>query len=157
MAYFRALALGVLVLAAGGCASSDKPVASPAPAPTVQFVEAPGPISCPSGGTQMTSVTLFFGMAIPGGGKVTDGDWRSFLDTEVTPRFPEGLSVLEAAGQWKDADTGKVVRENSRALLIWVAPSSGASAEIDAIRDAYKIRFRPDSVMRVDDTDCVDF
>ena len=105
----------------------------------------------------MTSVTLFFGMAIPGGGKVSDGDWRSFLDTEVTPRFPDGLSVIEAAGQWKDAETGTVIRESSRALLIWTENSAGASAEIDAIRDAYKTRFKQDSVMRVDDLDCVDF
>lgn len=113
--------------------------------------------ACPAGGREMTSVTLFFGTAIPGGGTVSDEDWRDFLDREVTPRFPDGFSTLAAAGQWRDAATGGIVREASRALLIWRAPSEETGQAVEAIRDAYKERFRQDSVMRVDDLDCVDF
>lgn len=118
---------------------------------------AQAPATCPAGGWQMTSVTLFFGLAIPGGGTVSEAEFADFLDREVTPRFPEGFSVLSASGQWRDAAGGGIVREPSRALLIWRAPSDEANASVEAVRDAYKRRFRQDSVMRVDDLDCVDF
>lgn len=151
----------VLIVSVSGilaaCAADQEPKPSDATVPKAQFVEAEGPISCPSDGTQMTSVTLFFGMAIPGGGNVSEGDWNDFLDHEVTPRFPDGLSVLQAVGQWKNAKTGNVIHEKSRALLIWMTPSQGASDAIDVIRDAYKARFKQDSVMRIDDVDCVAF
>lgn len=155
MAFLRVFA-PILAAALAGCATGDTDAGAADPVTPVSTAALDDP-GCPSGGSRMTSVTLFFGMAIPGGGKVSDGEWRSFLDTEVTPRFPDGLSVLQAAGQWKDSSSGAVVRENSRALLIWTENSPGASAEIDAIRDAYKERFSQDSVMRVDDLDCVDF
>lgn len=115
------------------------------------------PATCPAGGQLMTSVTLFFGLAIPGGGQVSEADFAAFLDADVTPRFPEGFSVLAASGQWRDAAKGAIVREPSRALMIWRTPSEQADAAVEAIRDAYKARFRQDSVMRVDDLDCVDF
>jgi len=32
---------------------------------------------------------------------VSEAEWRAFLDREVTPRFPSGLSVIDAYGQWR--------------------------------------------------------
>ena len=37
-----------------------------------------------------------------------------FLDDEVTPRFPDGLSVLDVAGQYRDP-SGRIVRETQQA------------------------------------------
>ena len=50
---------------------------------------------------------LYFGLAVPPGpdgqpaGQVSEEDWQWFLDEEITPRFPEGLTILEAGGQWR--------------------------------------------------------
>lgn len=55
----------------------------------------------PAGGT-MVADRLFLGRQIPGGGMVSDADWTAFLAEVVTPRFPEGLTVWRAEGQWLD-------------------------------------------------------
>ncbi|MGH7544329.1 MAG: DUF3574 domain-containing protein, partial [Gemmatimonadota bacterium] len=50
----------------------------------------------------MVADRLVFGRAIPEGGSVSDEDWRAFLEEVVTPKFPEGLTVWRAEGQWTD-------------------------------------------------------
>ena len=143
----REMAIAAFLLL-GACAQPDRTAA-----PVVGAAE----LSCPSGGSPMTGVTLFFGLALPGGGTVSDEAWRDFMARDVTPRFPDGLSIMEAAGQWKSRRTGVVAHERARALLIWMTPSPEASRAIDAIRAAYKARFRQESVMRIDEIGCVDF
>ena len=54
----------------------------------------------PAGEDLMRS-ELLFGRARPDGTVVTDEEWRAFVDQEVTPRFPDGLTVLPGYGQWR--------------------------------------------------------
>jgi hypothetical protein len=103
---------------------------------------------------QMNRVELFFGAAFNDGKPIGDADWQDFLDKEVTPRFPAGLTAYEAYGQWQRSD-GQIEKSPSRVLLIWYAGDQ--SSRIEAIRAAYKKRFRQMSVMRVDGADCVSF
>lgn len=142
----RSIVRAAACLLAAGCAAPG-PVAPPAPAPP----------ACPAGGEVMRRTELYFGLAIPGGGMVGDGEWSAFLNAEVTPRFPDGMTVDETSGQWRDAATGKTVREHSRVVMVLYLPSPEAEAAIEAIRAAYKTRFRQDSVLRLDETDCVAF
>lgn len=58
-------------------------------------------------GQEMLKTELFFGRGIPGGGLVSETEWQAFLEKEVTPRFPDGLSAFEVQGQWRDVQ-GKV-------------------------------------------------
>ena len=109
-----------------------------------------GCTAMPPAGAAMVATRLFFGMSIPGGGRVGEADWRGFLKHEVTPRFPDGLTVLPATGQWRDRATGRVVREPSRVLLLLHKGSPKSETAIRAIMDAYKKRFRQDAVLRVD-------
>ena len=60
---------------------------------------------------------LYFGTDIKGGMQVTVEDWDKFLAEEVTPKFPDGLTVLEGYGQYR-ATNGKIVRENSKVLIL---------------------------------------
>lgn len=91
---------------------------------------------------------LYFGLAIPGGGEVGAADWQAFVDAEVTPRFPQGLTVLSAQGQWRGAD-GAIAREASRVLVLLLPDDdAGASARIDALRTRYRERFRQEAVGR---------
>jgi hypothetical protein len=103
---------------------------------------------------QMNRVELFFGAAFNDGKPIGDAEWQDFLDKEVTPRFPAGLTAYEAYGQWQRSD-GQIEKSPSRVLLIWYAGDQ--SSRIEAIRAAYKKRFRQMSVMRVDGADCVSF
>ena len=104
----------------------------------------------------MARVELLFGTALAEGQLLADKDWQKFVDEEVTPRFPEGLTELAGRGQWRRPD-GVVSHEPSRVLLIWYSPAIAKDADIEAIRAAYKTRFKQLSVMRVDGVNCVSF
>jgi hypothetical protein len=104
----------------------------------------------------MARLELLFGMGKRDGSTISDDDWAAFLEAEVTPRFPAGLTVLSGYGQWR-GDSGTLAKEASRLLLIWYAPAPDTEHKIEAIRAAYRERFSQDSVMRVDGRSCVSF
>jgi len=90
---------------------------------------------------------LYFGLAIPGGGEVASADWEGFVDREITPRFPDGLTVHAARGQWRGAG-GAIVREGSRVVEIVHDGSAAAEGRVAEIVSGYKARFRQESVLR---------
>jgi hypothetical protein len=108
-------------------------------------------------GTQQPRVTaeLLFGRNIGERLGVTEAAWAGFLATEVTPRFPDGLTVFDAAGQWRDGD--RVVREPSKVVLIALKDPAVEQPRIDAVVEAYKRRFRQQSVGVVMRPACVSF
>ncbi len=110
---------------------------------------------CPARSKPMARLELLFGGSFKGGA-VGPRNFARFIKTEVAPRFPNGLSLFEGQGQWRGA-SGRLIRERSRLLLIWYEPDSAADAKIEAIRAAYKKRFKQQSVMRVDGASCVSF
>jgi hypothetical protein len=113
-------------------------------------------LSCRGPAQPMARVELLFGRARPDAAPVSDSEWGSFLDGEVTPRFPAGFTVLSGPGQWRGSD-GRVAKESAHVLLIWHDAHDGADAKIEAIRSAYRQKFAQDSVMRVDGLSCVSF
>lgn len=111
---------------------------------------------CRPGLEPKTTADLFFGRNIGPTPGVSDADWAKFVDEEITPRFPNGLSISDVAGQWKGED-GTIVREPSKAVMIVLSGEDGEYARLDAIRDAYRQRFRQESVMLVQRQACVGF
>ncbi|HRD45505.1 MAG TPA: DUF3574 domain-containing protein [Caulobacter sp.] len=111
---------------------------------------------CASGLEPRATVDLYFGRNIGASLGVSDAEWAKFVDEEITPRFPNGLSVSDVAGQWKGAD-GSILREPSKAVMIVLSGEDGEYARLDAIRDAYKARFRQEAVMLVQRQACVGF
>jgi hypothetical protein len=73
--------------------------------------------------------------------------WRAFLDREVTPRFPDGLTVLDAYGQWRDHPKDAPSRLRSKVLVILCEDTPANRASIDAIRAAYKAATHDKSVL----------
>ncbi|MFJ9677507.1 DUF3574 domain-containing protein [Streptomyces sp. NPDC101194] len=102
---------------------------------------------------------LFFGTARPDGGpSVTDRQFQSFIDEEVTPRFPNGLTVQDGRGQWRDSH-GVIERERSYELIL-LYPASEArlrDAQIERIRNAYEKAYAQDSVARIEEPATADF
>ena len=80
---------------------------------------------------------------------VSEQAWREFLDREVTPRFPDGLSVLDVYGQWQDARQSAPERLRSRLLVIDYPDTPANRAKVEAIRTAWKRRTGDQSVLRV--------
>jgi hypothetical protein len=100
---------------------------------------------------------LFFGTSRPDGTIVTDEKFKRFLDQEVTPRFPDGLTLLTGTGQFKNA-AGVIIQEKSKVLiLLYPLEDTGASNRIEMIREAYKHAFQQESVLRVDSRAGVSF
>jgi Protein of unknown function (DUF3574) len=91
---------------------------------------------------------LFFGTNIPSGGQVSDDDWKAFVKDVVTPRFKDGLTVLEGDGQWLDP-RGDVVREHVHIVEVAHKPGAEVDDAIQAIANEYKKRFKQDAVLRV--------
>jgi hypothetical protein len=94
---------------------------------------------------------LYFGTDKPGGGKVTAEEWDKFLEADVTPRFPDGFTVLEGYGQFKDSG-GKIVREASIILVLFYPKKQreAVNTKIEELRTNYKKQFNQESVLRVD-------
>jgi hypothetical protein len=112
--------------------------------------------ACAPGLRPAVTAELFFGRDIGPSVAVSDGDWKSFVDAEVTPRFPSGVSVADDYGQWRGAD-GALVREPSKVLLLVLTGAAGEQAKIGAMRAAYKARFHQQSVLLVERSACVSF
>jgi hypothetical protein len=94
---------------------------------------------------------LFFGTAKPDG-VVTQEEFLAFLDQEVTPRFPDGLTLLQGDGQFRGED-GTIIKEHSFVLILLypVETVKESSGRIETIRVLYEEQFQQESVLRVDD------
>jgi hypothetical protein len=88
---------------------------------------------------------------------VSETRWARFVDREITPRFPDGLTVLDAKGQWRDTERNRIVREPSKLVQI-VLPGKPEDLErLNEIAEAYKKRFRQQSVGVIVRAACVSF
>ncbi|HEX6358541.1 DUF3574 domain-containing protein [Actinophytocola sp.] len=95
---------------------------------------------------------LYFGGSRPDGTVITPAEFELFLDKEVTPAFPDGLTWLEAHGQWMGG------KEDSYVLIIlYPFDDRGANRELEEIRTDYKEQFDQQSVLRADSVERVSF
>jgi len=106
-----------------------------------------GPTSQP-GYAAGISTMLFFGLSRPDGSFITDADFDSFIEHEITPRFPDGFTVLRGDGHWREG--AKEYREPSRILWIIHNDQPELDARIEQIRSAYCQQFHQTSVLRMD-------
>jgi hypothetical protein len=102
-------------------------------------------------GERFVRTELFFGSLKPNKTHVTDAEFKAFLKDVITPRFPEGLTLLTGRGQFLDA-SDEIIRERSRVLILLypVAVRQEKSEQIEEIREEYKWRFQQESVLRTD-------
>ncbi len=111
--------------------------------------------TCPAGLQPARTAELFFGLE-EGGRLLSDAEWTGFVDTEVTPRFPDGLTVWDARGQWRPPH-GTLTHEPSRVMLIVLTGRHDERARLAAVIGAYKTRFHQLSVLLVEHSDCASF
>jgi hypothetical protein len=114
------------------------------------------PQRCPAGQERLKTAQLFFGRNIGDRPGVTDAQFRKFVDEELTPRFSDGLTILDGGGQWK-GDENKLIRESAKVVLIVLPKQGDPQARLEAVRAAYKQRFKQQSVLLVTQRSCVSF
>jgi hypothetical protein len=147
----RALALA----AALGCAapaSAPGPASAPAPDPAPVASAA----HCEPGDSALVRDVIYFGRNRPEGGVVSDAEWRGYLDSVVTPRFPDGLTVVEAHGQWRGRG-GAVEREQAEVLTLFHPDDVVSRRGVDELAAEYKRRFGQEAVLRERVTACARF
>jgi len=145
--------LGAIVLTIGALVASPAPVIAQAEAQAQErtMIRRPIPLAARNGSLNFARTELFFGTAKPDG-VVTDEEFFAFLDQEITPRFPDGLTLLKGDGQFR-GESGVIVKEDSFVLILLypLEDFRDSSRKINAIRRLYRTQFQQESVLRVDD------
>ncbi len=103
-------------------------------------------MDCHGGQKPQQIAELLFGRKIGDRIAVTEAQWARFVDREITRRFPDGLTIIDARGQWRDQERNRIVHEPSKVVQI-----------VTEIAEAYKSRFRQQSVGVIVRPACVSF
>ncbi len=126
-----------LALSAAGCSIGANPAASessPTAPPKNDWIE-----------TQM-----FFGLT-EGNTRIPDDQWHDFIDKSVTPRFPDGFTILYGDGQYR-ASNNEIHKEPCAVLIILYQTVDHRRDDglLNAIAQDYDRRFHQESVLRSD-------
>jgi hypothetical protein len=88
-----------------------------------------------------TETHLYFGLGDPGGDRVTQEEWMGFVAEVITPRFPDGLTILTAYGQSRAPGAEEVVQEDTRLLIIVHEATPEDAERLEEIKRAYEDQF----------------
>jgi hypothetical protein len=81
----------------------------------------------------MVVAELFFGRAIKGRTPLSDTEWAEFTVQTITPNFPDGFTVFDGEGQWRNPRTGHIARDPTKILLIATGPTLDLAQRLSAI------------------------
>jgi hypothetical protein len=128
-----AVTLAVVIFVAGALAGT-----------AVSAQRRPSDPQCGSASAQVRT-TLYFGLQ-KAKGSVSELEWQMFLRDEVTTRFPAGLTVWEAQGQWRTG-AGTIEHERSKVLLLVHPDTPEAKTSVQSVIERYRKGFDQESVL----------
>ena len=106
---------------------------------------------------RMLVAELFFGRAIRGRAPLSDTEWAEFAAQTITPNFPDGFTVFGGEGQWRNPRTSHIAHEQTRILLVAARPTADLAQRLATVIEAYKARFRQQSVGLITRDACAAF
>jgi hypothetical protein len=112
---------------------------------TTALAQRRGTDECGATTAAQLRTTLYFGSARPKG-SVSELEWQLFLRDEVTSRFPDGLTVWDAEGQWR-APQGGIEHERTKVLLLVHPDTPAARQSVLAVIERYRKAFDQQSVL----------
>lgn len=149
------LASGCVLLLLAFTSGCQSPTAATSPAASTVTSEAQA-----ENGEAWVQTELYFSIAVEGreGFDERLAQWREFLDEEITPRFPAGLTVLDGLGKWRNDETGQISPALTTRVVVLLHPDTADNeSRIAAIRTAWLDLTGQISVMRVKTEGAVDF
>ena len=108
---------------------------------------------CAAAGQHPTA-ELVFGRVSDGVPSVSEAQFAKFLQQEVSRRFPDGLTVVDAQGRWVPP-AGGAIRGPSKTVMIVLRGGADDREKLEAVRSAYTQRFHQPSALLVSDQTCV--
>jgi hypothetical protein len=138
MSYRRLVEATIVAVSLGACAQAGAPAVCTAPLKPALEID------------------LYFGRDKQGGGEVSEAEWAAFLTDTVTPRFPDGLSVLNVEGQARES-SGRIVRERTKLLVVVVFDAPAHQGRVREIVQAYNGRFGQHGVFWSEHPVCAGF
>jgi len=110
----------------------------------------PGPATAAApdcAGEAWVESTLYMGRGKADGGSVTDAEVQAFVDDVIVQAFPDGFTLFEARGHWRDDTSGRSVNETTVAFVVTHPPGAEAGTALRRIADAYIARFEQTAVL----------
>ena len=141
----NALLLALTTVAAGPADATQEQIVR-IQAPGRAVVQRPVPVGAKSGAMPFVRSELYFGTARRDG-VVTEAEFREFVDQHVTPRFPDGLTLIKGDGQFR-SERRVVIKEQSFVLILFYPYDTRDEClrRIERIRFLYKAEFDQQSV-----------
>jgi Protein of unknown function (DUF3574) len=129
--------MGLATLMLAGCASQPRELAA----------------NCLATSEKPTA-ELLFGRVADGAPSVSELEFRRFISREVSPRFPDGLTVMNANGRWSPP-AGSAIGERPKLVMIVLHGAADDQAKLAAIRAAYQTQYHQQSVLLPTGPGCV--
>mgnify|MGYP006290470817 CR=1 FL=1 len=89
---------------------------------------------------------LYFGLSSADGTGVSEQAFADFLAREITPRFPDGLTLISVYGQSAGATPPAVLQERTKLLIVVHPDTEDANDAMRIIKELYVRRFGQTSV-----------
>ncbi len=115
------------------------------------------PAAAECAGEAWTESTLYMGRVLGDGRMAGDAEVRAFVDETIVPLFPDGFTVFDARGHWRDRASGRAVDETTVVFVVVHPPGPEAEASLRRIAEAYIERFRQSTVLASSHPVCVGF
>jgi len=106
---------------------------------------------------RMLVAELFLGLGIKGREPLTAAEWADFAARVVTPNFPDGFTVFDGEGQWRNPQSGHIAHDPTKILLVAARREPDLAHRLSAVIDAYKTRYHQQSVGLITRDSCVNF
>ncbi|MEM7635679.1 MAG: DUF3574 domain-containing protein [Pseudomonadota bacterium] len=105
------------------------------------------PANCPYSETEWRETKLFMGLSRSGGAAVSRREWDQFVADHFVAGFPNGFTIVETTGYWRDENTEATVYENGKQVIILHEATPDSEVMINEIAEKYRSRFDQQSVL----------
>lgn len=104
-------------------------------------------VNCPYSQLEWHETKLFMGLSRSDGGAVSKHEWDKFVAENFVSRFPNGFTIVETTGYWRDDTTKATVYENGKQVVILHVATADIETTINEIAEKYRSQFEQQSVL----------